>query len=91
MVIYLFNFIQTEYQLGKRLGVDLKLKVDTDRKNPHLGSYLQDLYDHTPLSLLSLGLPLNTWSCRAQTISLYYSPSSSQTKEASFVFSLGKN
>merc|ERR1719487_1102344 len=31
---------RTEYQLGKRLGVDLKLKVDTDRKNPHLGKRL---------------------------------------------------
>merc|ERR1719436_318755 len=78
---------QRQYQVGKPLGVDLKLKVESEHQFSDLASIISGLTQHQPLTALSLPLPLQ--SCRYHQVSLHYSPSRSQTKEASVIFSLG--
>ena len=80
-------FFQREYQLGQPIGVDMKLKVQTDREYFDLQSLFQEITQHEPLTFVTLPLPLK--SCRYHHVSLFYSPTSSQTKEATFVFSMG--
>ena len=79
---------QKEFQLGKPFGIDLKAKIDSNTKNFDFFSILQYVMQHKPLTLMTLPLPLN--SCKYHNISLFYSPSSSETKQATFVFTLGK-
>ena len=81
-------FFQKEYQLGKLFGINLKAKIDSNLKNFDFFSLLQYVMQHKPLTLMTLPLPLN--SCKYQSLSLFYSPSSSETKQATFVFTLGK-
>ena len=76
-----------EVQLGEKLGVDLKLRMESEHKFIDLASFLQVLSHHHPLTLLSLPLPLNTVA--SHSVSLIYNPVTSVTKEASFVMSLG--
>merc|ERR1719436_1842589 len=78
---------QRQYQVGKPLGVELKLKVESEHQFSDLASIISGLTQHQPLTALSLPLPLQ--SCRYHQVSLHYSPSRSQTKEASVIFSLG--
>eukprot|EP00092_Neocalanus_flemingeri_P009183 GFUD01009884.1.p1 GENE.GFUD01009884.1~~GFUD01009884.1.p1 ORF type:complete len:1721 (+),score=446.76 GFUD01009884.1:69-5231(+) len=76
-----------QVQLGEKIGVDLKLKMESEHKFTDIASFIQDLSHHQPLTLLSLPLPLK--SIKSHTISLIYNPSTSITKEASFLFSVG--
>lgn len=78
---------QRQYQVGRPLGVDLKLKVESEHQFSDLASIVNSLAQHRPLTALSLPLPLQ--SCRYHQVSLHYRPARSQTKEASFIFSLG--
>ena len=67
--------------------MELKLKVDSEHQFSDLASVISGLAQHRPLTALSLPLPLQ--SCRYHKVSLHYSPSRSQTKEASVIFSMG--
>merc|ERR550519_192681 len=78
---------QRQYVVGRPLGVDLKLKVESEHQFSDLASIISGLTQHQPLTALSLPLPLQ--SCKYHQVSLHYSPSRSQTKEASVIFSLG--
>ena len=78
---------QRQYEVGKPLGLDLKLKVDSEHEFADLASILSWLGQHQTLTGLSLPLPLQ--SCRHHQVSLHYSPARSQTQEASLIFSLG--
>merc|ERR1719318_499454 len=76
-----------EVQLGEKIGIDLKLKMESEHKFTDLASFVHVLSHHHPLTLLSLPLPLMT--ARSHSVSLIYNPSTSVTKEASFVMSVG--
>ena len=43
-----------EVQLGEKLGVDLKLKLESEHKFTDLANFLHVLSHHHPLTLLSL-------------------------------------
>ena len=77
-----------EVQLGEKIGIDLKLKMESEHKFTDLASFVRVLSHHHPLTLLSLPLPLMT--VRSHSVTLIYNPSTSVTKEASFVMSVGK-
>ena len=77
-----------EVQLGEKIGIDLKLKLESEHKFTDLANFLHVFSHHHPLTLLSLPLPLMT--VRSHSVSLIYNPSTSATKEASFVMSVGK-
>jgi len=79
--------IKKEYLIGQQIGIDLTAKVESDRKAFDFALLFNEVMRHKPLTLLSLPLPFS--SCRSYRVSLYYRPSSSQTKEVAFVFSLG--
>ena len=66
----------------------MNLKVETDREYYDLPSLMEEVSVHKPLTFLSLPLPLK--SCKYHNVKLNYNPASSQTKEATFVFSLGR-
>merc|ERR1719420_2066964 len=82
------QYTQKEYQLGRQIGVDLKAKIQSDRPNVDLASIVEELSQHKSLTWFQLPIPLK--SVKSHRVSLYYSPSSSQTKEASFVFTVGQ-
>merc|ERR1719347_1001859 len=81
------QYTQKEYQLGRQIGVDLKAKIQSDRPNVDFASIVEELSEHKSLTWFQLPIPLK--SVKSHRVSLYYSPSSSQTKEASFVFTVG--
>ena len=77
-----------EVQLGENIGVDLKFKMVSEHKFTDLANLLRMMSHHYQLPLLSLPLPLMT--VRSHSISLIYNPTTSATKEPSFVVSVGK-
>merc|ERR1719292_91879 len=76
-----------EYQLGQALGLNLKLKIETEQPHVDLAEFVQGLLQHKPLTLLTLPLPLKT--VRDHSVSLIYNPRESYTKDASLSFSFG--
>ena len=78
-----------EVQLGEKIGVDLKLKMQSEHQFTDLANFIHELSQHKPLTLLSLPLPLKT--VKSHSVSLVYNPSTSTTKEAFLVFSFGNN
>merc|ERR1719228_2437673 len=76
-----------EYQLGQALGLNLKLKIETEQPHVDLAEFVQGLLQHKPLTLLTLPLPLKT--VRDHSVSLIYNPRDSYTKDASLSFSFG--
>ena len=79
-----------EIQLGEKLGVDLKLKMESEHKFTDLASFIQELSHHQPLTLLSFPPPSPLRTVKSHSVSLIYNPSTSTSKEASFAFSVGK-
>ena len=77
-----------EVQLGEKIGIDLKFRLESEHEFTDLANFLHVLSHHHPLTLLSLPLPLMT--VRSHSVSLIYNPTTSATKEASFVMSVGK-
>merc|ERR1719228_64066 len=76
-----------EYNLGQALGLNLKLKIETEQPHADLAEFVQGLLQHKPLTLLTLPLPLKT--VKDHSVSLIYNPRGSNTKDASFAFSFG--
>merc|ERR1712179_507210 len=76
-----------ELQLGEKLGLDLKLKMESEHKFTDLASLIHTLSHHPPLTLLALPLPPMTVA--SHSISLIYNPTTSLTKHTSFVMSFG--
>merc|ERR1711887_6829 len=76
-----------ELQLGEKLGVDLKLKMESEHKFTDLANLIHTLSHHHPLTLLALPLPPMTVA--SHSISLIYNPTTSLTKHTSFVMSFG--
>jgi len=78
---------KVELQLGEHVGLDLKLQIESEHKFVDLASFLEQLSHHHPLTLLTLPLPPMTVA--SHSISLIYNPTTSLTKQASFVMSFG--
>merc|ERR1711970_263493 len=76
-----------ELQLGKKLGVDLKLKMESEHKFTDLANLIHTLSHHHTLTLLPLPLPPMTVA--SHSMSLIYNPTTSLTKHTSFVMSFG--
>merc|ERR1711970_120533 len=76
-----------ELQLGEKLGLDLKLKMESEHKFIDLASLIHTLSHHHPLTLLALPLPPMTVA--SHSMSLIYNPTTSLTKHTSFVMSFG--
>jgi len=76
-----------ELQLGEKLGVDLKLRIESEHKFVDLANFFLELRQHQLLTLINLPLPFRT--ARAHSVSLIYNPMTSIAKEATFVFGLG--
>merc|ERR550519_2241676 len=76
-----------EFPLGQALGLDLKLKIETEQPHVDLAEFVQGLLQHRPLTLLTLPLPLRT--VRDHAVSLILNPRDSNTKAASLAFSFG--
>merc|ERR1712179_638207 len=68
-----------ELQLGEKLGLDLKLKMESEHKFTDLASLIHTL----------LALPLPPMTVASHSISLIYNPTTSLTKHTSFVMSFG--
>ena len=77
-----------ELQLGEKLGMDLKLKMESEHKFTDLANLIHTLSHHHPLTLLALPLPPMTVA--SHSMSFIYNPSASLTKQTSFVLSFGK-
>merc|ERR1719312_2127547 len=76
-----------ELPLGEKLGMDLKLKMESEHKFTDLANLVHTLSHHHPLTLLALPLPPMTVA--SHSMSLIYNPSASLTKQTSFVLSFG--
>merc|ERR1712215_543658 len=76
-----------EYPLGRPLGLDLRLKVETEQPTFDIAEVIQSLYQHRPLTLLTLPLPLKT--VKDHSVSVIFNPRDSNTKDASLSFSFG--
>ena len=81
------SMVKKEYQIGQPLGLSFKVNIEAEKSNTEVSSFLRNMFNRNPASLLALALPLKTVT--AQSISLVYSPRHSTTKAASFVFSSG--
>jgi hypothetical protein len=75
--------------LGKKLGLSSKLIAESDAKFVDLYSYWEKVKQHSPVSVLSLGLLPS--SIRKTSVKIVYNPTESETKEFSLKFSLGRN
>jgi len=76
-----------ELQLGEKLGMDLKFKMESEHKFTDLANLIHTLSHHNPLTLLALPLPPMTVA--SHSMSLIYNPTTSLTKHTSFVMSFG--
>merc|ERR1719147_207137 len=79
--------MRKEYPLGRPLGLNLRLKIETENPTYDLAEFIEGLYQHKPLTLLTLPLPLKT--VRDHSVSVIYNPRDSNTKDASLSFSFG--
>jgi hypothetical protein len=75
--------------LGRKVGVSLKLTAESDAKYVDLHSYLERINKESPLSISSLVLLPS--SIRKASAKIVYNPIESETKEFTLQFSLGKN
>merc|ERR1719394_1012069 len=76
-----------EVPLGEALGLDLRLKVETEQAFADVAELLHQMSQHRPLTLLTLPFPLKT--VKDHSMRLMYNPRNSNTKDISLVLSAG--
>jgi len=76
-----------EVPLGEALGLDLRLKVETEQAFADVAELLHQMSQHSPLTLLTLPFPLKT--VKDHSMRLMYNPRNSNTKDISLVLSAG--
>ena len=73
--------------MGKNFGLSSKFTLETDAQYVDLLSYMEKIRQHSPTSILTLGLlPSSIRKCSAKLI---YNPKDSDFKELTIHFSLG--
>merc|ERR1712240_833805 len=76
-----------EVPLGEALGLDLRLKVETEQAFADVAELLHQMSQHRPRTLLTLPCPLKT--VKDHSMRLMYNPRNSNTKDISLVLSAG--
>ena len=85
--LWKYILFQIEFDLGNNFGLSSKLSLETDAQYNDLFSYWEKLRQHSPASVLSLGLLPS--SIRKFSAKLIYNPAETDIKELTVHFSLG--